>query len=74
MTWNHRVMRYTTIDPVTKDKDLFYGIHEVYNVDGELQYTAKAVPITGETPEELRELLNWMLKALDAPILDYKDD
>ena len=67
--WNHRVVRKNHED------ETWLGIHEVF-------YDAKGIPhmvtvdpveVCGETLEELEETLNWMLKALGQPILEYDD-
>jgi hypothetical protein len=54
---------------------VFFEIHEVYydetgRVDG---ITAFASAPMGNTVEELREELQMMLRALDAPVLEYDE-
>lgn len=69
MTWNHRVIK--------KGKDYEYlAIHEVhYRDDGTISgYTERSIPVLGESVEELRTVLEQMLKALDKPIIDKTDD
>ena len=71
MVWNHRVFRTTT--PGGTD---WYDIREVYynRVGGRPDsYTAEAIAPGGETIEELRENLQYMLNALDHPVLDKED-
>ena len=65
--WNHRVVR--------EDDKVFggyyYTIRETfYNDKGEIcAYTEEATGVGGESIEDLRELLGWMLKSLDTPVL-----
>jgi len=76
MTWNHRVVKKTytllegTDNEFTEDQ---YGIHEAYcDENGKVfGITKEPVSPTGETVDELKQSLEWMKNALDAPILDY---
>lgn len=65
--WNYRVVKkhYPDTD------ETCFTIHEAhYNDNGELYaYTESGVDPCGESIEELRELLNRMLRALDNPVL-----
>ena len=65
MGWTYRIVK-------TKVKgEIRYGIHEVHTDDGELSWTKN--PVTVDTfyyPEDLREILENMLKACDKPIVD----
>ena len=69
--WNHRVVRrnYKGAYPET-----LYSIHETfYGLDGELPvFTTDPSDVSGESVGELRQTLQWMLKALDKPVLDYE--
>ena len=69
MTWNHRVVRKHY------EAETMLGIHEVfYDAEGAPDMVAvNPVEVCGETLEELAETLNWMLKALGEPILEYDD-
>lgn len=68
MHWNHRVLR-------TSDKvfGMSYAIHECFyqKYDDTIPHawTDEPVPVHGETLEELRTTLNWMLSALEKPVL-----
>lgn len=47
-----------------------FAIHEYYyGIEPAWSETPNAV--VGESVEELRKLLEWMLKALDMPVLEY---
>ena len=63
--WNHRVVKETL------DGEAWYTVREVfYNADGSIYaYTQEAVDICGESITELREYTEWVLKALDKPVL-----
>lgn len=63
--WNHRVMKRKL------ESGDFYGIHEVfYNEDGSIwSYTVDPIEVVGESIDELKQTLEWMLKCLDNPIL-----
>lgn len=67
MSWNHRVIK-KTYQPSGEES---YGIHEVYyNENGEIYaYTEEPIRIACETPEALREYIQWCLNACDKPIL-----
>ncbi len=70
--WNYRVVRKKH-----KSKEIdwdWYGIHEVYYKDGEPEMCTEGMMSPhGDTLEELQEDLQWMLRALDAPVLNYED-
>lgn len=72
-TWNHRVMRHAA----GTDNE-YLAIHEVYydNEDGKekLGWTQNPISVSGENLDELRWVLERMLRALDHPILEYKDE
>lgn len=67
-TWNHRVMK-------RKDGDEdWFTIHEVYYKDNmDIEGYTDAIPVGGNSIEELRWTLEQMIKSLDKPILDYED-
>ena len=73
--WNHRVMRHNT-----GTEDEYLAIHEVYygmddeDGKGKTGWTQDPVAPYGDTLNELRETLERMLRALDKPIMEYKDD
>jgi hypothetical protein len=54
------------------DGDVYLQINEVfYDEVGRKSWTVHGVTVAGETIEELRDILNKMLKSLDNKILDY---
>ena len=69
MTWNHRVVHRVI------QGDDFYGIHEVfYDDEGRPDMmTERAVGVCGDNLEELQQTLEWMLQAMDKPILEYDE-
>ena len=72
--WNHRVIR-TEHKHKTANGDVWseawYTIHEVYyNEEGEIDcWTESGVAPSGESIEEVREVLEWMLNATKKPVL-----
>ena len=68
MTWNHRLIRDT------KDGETWYGIHEVfYEDDGEPNgCTVEAVSVVGETVDECKEILEWMIAACSKPVIEMQ--
>lgn len=69
--WNYRVVLREYAD----GRDAQYQIHEAYydddvNVEA---ITEDPVPVTAESLEKLAEELQWMARALEAPILRYED-
>ena len=75
--WNHRVVRRVYKVEGFPD-EVSYSIHEAfYGLKGGVDkpsITDNPVDPYGETLEELREELQLMLRALDAPVLDYKTE
>jgi len=62
--WNYRVLRY---------KDGALGIHEVYYDGAERPHSCTENPsAVGDDLDELRDVLQRMLVALDVEILDYE--
>ncbi len=69
MKWNYRVVKLDAGDE--EDYGPWYEICEVfYEGDKPMGHTASGVAINGASIEELREVLELMLKCLDKPILD----
>ena len=70
MTWNHRIMRHTD----SPDGEPYYALHEVFYDEegGKPGWTKDPVNILGESPDEIRETLERMLRALDKPVMDYE--
>lgn len=67
MSWNYRI--------VTLDNGVTFGIHEVfYNFDGSIRmWTETSVKPFGDTPEDLREEVKYMMQAFDKPALTERD-
>lgn len=65
-TWNHRVIHHKG------EYGEWYAIHEVhYEDDRVISMTIDDICPNGCTVEELREELGRMLRACDAPVLEY---
>jgi uncharacterized membrane protein len=66
------------------EKEIWYAIHEVYYKDDEVNdltvtsndvgYTKEPIEVRAENIDQLRWVLEEMLKSLDKPILDYQKD
>lgn len=69
--WNHRVVR-KVFHKGTENEEEQYSIREVfYNDAGEIfAFTENPIGLACETPEALREYIQWCLQALDKPILE----
>mgnify|MGYP001560878605 CR=1 FL=1 len=67
MTWNHRVIRHVESD------NEWYAIHDVYYDENDEPdgVTLDPEAVIGDNLEDLQQTLEWMTKALSAPILDY---
>lgn len=66
MSWNYRV--------VSRDGGTSYGIHEVYYKNGDFDaWSENPISAFGENLVELRDELQFMMKALDSPILEEID-
>ena len=66
MSWNYRV--------VSRDGGASYGIHEVYYENGGFgAWSENPISAFGENLVELRDELQFMMKALDSPILEEID-
>lgn len=68
LTWNHRVIKRESGD------EYWYAIHEVYYDDNKQIETLTEEPVypVGESIDDLRAELQWMLEALDNPVLNYE--
>jgi len=72
--WNHRVVRKTY-----PSGEVMLGIHEVFCDDAGLVWAVTDNPVSPhvdesiaeETVDDLKKVIGWMLRACDAPILDY---
>jgi hypothetical protein len=65
--WNHRVVK-----KVYETGEEEYSVREVhYNDSGEIYaYTTEPIDLVCESPEALREYIQWCLDCLDKPILE----
>lgn len=72
MTWNYRVLHRRDDAPHVGQVDAF-EIIEAYYRDGVISLWSEAMRPLGHTPEELRSDLEFMLRALDAPVLTEAD-
>ena len=75
--WNHRVVKKENVGQFVIDEDRYsFGIHEVYyDDDGSISScTVNAVDPYGTTLEELKECMDMMQRAFEAPLLDYDTD
>lgn len=71
--WNYRVVRKKHSDGTT-----FLSIHEVYFDDQNRAWAVTRDPDAaqveeseGETPDNLKKILGWMLEACNKPVIDY---
>jgi hypothetical protein len=74
MIWNHRVVR--RVHRQGRRRETEYAIHEAFYWDKRSKKKVSAVTVDpiavrGSTKKELRETLERMLRALDAPVIDY---
>ena len=68
MTWNHRVIRHKQAD------EYWLGVHEVYYENGApTMVTMEPVGVGGYDVDEIRQTIEWMMKSLDKPVLEYSD-
>lgn len=75
MVWNHRVVHRIYPEAAPSDNE-FWQIHEVYYSEvgaAPNMFTEEPVAPRGSTREELREVLEMMLKALDKPDVEYDE-
>lgn len=72
MYWNHRVMKNVP-DPKHPDYEE-YSIREVFynDEDGSIIGWTEGEEVWGESVESMRQTLEWMMGALDKPVLDEK--
>ena len=62
MPWNHRVIKLNISDDYYKISEVFY------NQDGSI-FGYINTGVSGESIDDIRETLEWMLECLDKPIL-----
>jgi len=73
--WNYRVVRKAYPPGADGTIEHVLGIHEVYyDDDGKPEMvTENRMDAHGETLDELRTDLRWMMEALDKPVLEYDE-
>lgn len=73
--WNYRVVRKVYPPGIDGEREHVLGIHEVYyDDDGKPEMvTENRMDAHGETLDELRTDLRWMMEALDKPVLEYDE-
>lgn len=71
--WNYQVMRYQLWDEDDDGQSLCgYGIHEYYKLATGDTWTEEPVPVVAESPEELKAILEDMLRDLETHgVKDY---
>lgn len=74
MVWNHRVIATRKEPYGERSNEYQYAIHEVfYDNEGNItSWTEDAVGVVGDDMLEVKHSLNWMLEALNMPII-YAD-
>lgn len=73
--WNHRVIKRTYPSVGNIEAETLYGIYEVHYENAKpIMCTVNPVEVQGESIEEIRETLQWMLDCLNNPVLDYDKD
>jgi len=80
MTWNHRLVKKTYKSPNSDYSEEVYAIHECYYNEDKSVWAVTENPVSLLTADEnlsdeeaiknLRQTLEWMTKALEAPIID----
>lgn len=70
MPWQHRVVRRKY-----DNDEVFYQMHEYFYGDkiGNPVITTDPINLMGDSVDALRETLGRMLRALDAPVLEWSD-
>jgi hypothetical protein len=72
--WNYRVVHQVFILN-NGEKEDSYAIHETYyNDDGvPVNISTNPDPAAADSVDDLRDVLEWMMRALDKPVLEYND-
>lgn len=83
MGWNYRVMKHSSKNMCTGETEIWFGIHEVYYRDADVDdltvevnettYTVEPVRVFSEDIEGLWWTLEKMLEGLDKPILEFAE-
>jgi len=69
MTWYYQLMRHTS------DDEVWYEVHEMYNLEnGQQGWTKEGVNVVADTPEGIKWVLNMMYKDIkEHGVIDYHD-
>lgn len=68
--WNHRVVRREHVDT----GEVTFAIHEAHYDEVKVEaVTSEPIDVSGESVDDLRWVLEHMLKALDKPVLNYEE-
>lgn len=77
MPWNYRLMRIKNRNIITNKDEFYYSIHEVFydanTPNASFGYTKDPVDVSAYSVEEIKFMLEKMLKCLEKPILDYEE-
>lgn len=65
MTWNHRVLRH-----IDAWGDEYYTFAEVFYDDNDKPEGYSTVCMVGDNIDEMREIANRLLRAVDQPVLE----
>ena len=68
--WQYQLMKH-----VNKNGEVWYGIHEYFNMNDDNAWTEQPVRVSGESPEEVKEILGMMLRDIDRHgVKDYDQE
>ena len=74
MSWNYRVVRKRVYMGKTMNSEVRFAIHETYyDSDKPVSITTDPMEPYGETLEELKNDLAYMVAALEKPVLNWED-
>lgn len=74
MFWNHRILQRIEGEGTAYEETFFYVVEVYYNnKDGRIIGWTEKEDVYGESLDEVRQTLHWMLDALDKPILIEAD-
>lgn len=72
--WNYQVMKHTHTYPNGETED-YYAIHEYYNMKEGGGWTLNPITLTGESVEDLKEVLRLIAIDIDRHgVKEYKND
>lgn len=70
MFWNHRLMQRTNDPGTTYEEQAIYVVEVYYHDDGGILGWTEKEDVWGNTVDEIRQTLHWMLDATEKPVLD----